>query len=650
MSLTDPILLLLYLGHTSSRPSWAKAPLTTTIILFIFLTLLALLFMLTRTLFTTRALVSLSNQSTPQTILGKPLLFPVTFNHTRLSPTKDKFTNRFLLLGIPVGITCRIGNLLAIDNPSLQDASPPPGGGGIGFWRRSLAHLRCWFSVDAVRLLHRGDYGVGLRGKLDSFLRSQNEDPSQWPHAYLLTVPKFLGFSRSVVSWWYLYNAERELDALILEINNSYDEKRNIFLRLKPSSATEKLSPPPPPSKNTIEYLDNSHLLTSLPTHPTSKFYTGTWHKQIFASPFEKVDGLVSQRMMDPLSPPAWKSTSSFSNMTTLEESGEVRMATRLTCASAPIDPTMISSWALARFLIKWTVPGIFTTAEIVVKALKIRFSGKMKMNKKPPVRSGSVGRHISKLELDLESFFRTYLSHAITSHPDAIHLTYLPCRSFSNKKIHLRSPSCLGKNPSSIQHVTIEPTDPGFYTRFVNYPDMKTAVTEETREMGFDADPTASRLLVSDMDQLRSILESGNRKEKVEIGRGSWKDRILLSLARGFAGLTVMDEFILSSRAIDPSARTVYICSILKLSAAKAIAFNSPKLLTIYTLVTSSLLKWFLLDFFSTLCAKSGSPFVSFSAGILGLDYSGTRTVDILVGYGLVTGVWTMIKGWILR
>jgi hypothetical protein len=211
-------------------------------------------------------------------------------------------------------------------------------------------------------------------------------------------VPKFLGFSRSVVSWWYLYNEERELDALILEINNSYDEKRNIFLRLKPSSTSDNLISPA--TKDTLRYLDDNHLLTSLPTLSRAKFYTGTWRKQIFASPFEKVDGLVSQRMMDPLSPSSWKPTSSFSNMTTLEESGEVRMATRLICASPPIDPTQMGSWDLVKFLVQWTIPGIFTTAEIVLKALKIRFSGSMKMNKKPPVRSGSVGRHVSSLEL----------------------------------------------------------------------------------------------------------------------------------------------------------------------------------------------------------------------------------------------------------
>lgn len=198
------------------------------------------------------------------------------------------------------------------------------------------------------------------------------------------------------MSWWYLYTEDRELDALILEINNSYWEKRNILLRLKPTSGKTN----PIKSSEISEYLDRRQLVYSLPTATKAKFYGGDWHKYVFASPFEKVDGVVSQRMMDPLSPCSWAPDATFSNMTTLEDTGEVRMATRLTCDGHPIDPTQMSCLDVARLVLHWTLPGIMTTPEIVFKALKIRFSGQMKMNSKPPVRSGSVGRHITRLEM----------------------------------------------------------------------------------------------------------------------------------------------------------------------------------------------------------------------------------------------------------
>ncbi|KAJ5949400.1 hypothetical protein N7454_000984 [Penicillium verhagenii] len=304
--------------------------------------------------------------------------------------------NRFLLVGTPVGLRCRIGSLLAVDDDSL-DVTPPPGGvGKYWSWSRLSSQLSCWFTVDSARFLHRGDHGLDLRTKLDNFLRDQNEDPAQWPYAYLLGVPQFLGWSRAVVSWWYLYNENREIDAMIFEINNSYYEKRNIFLRVKSTSGDLVAPPPDLP----MEYLDQLQLARSLISLPRTKFYQGTWIKSVFASPFEKVDGLVSNRMMDPLHPAAWKSKTSFSNMITMEEdTGEVRMATRMICDGPPIDPTKMTTFEVAKFLTQWTLPNIFTTAEIVIKALKIKFYGIMVMNKKPPVRSGSVGQPITKLE-----------------------------------------------------------------------------------------------------------------------------------------------------------------------------------------------------------------------------------------------------------
>lgn len=200
-----------------------------------------------------------------------------------------------------------------------------------------------------------------------------------------------------MVSWWYLYTEERELDAMILEINNSYDEKRNIFMKVsRVSEQPLKTSA----SSKTAEYLDDFYKVRSLSSLPQSTFYKGTWTKTIFASVFEKVDGLVTNRFMDPLQPTSWKPNASFSNMTTIGESGEVKMATRMTCCETPIDPTQMSSFQLLKFLLQWTVPGILTTAHIVFQALRIHYTGLMKMYAKTPVRAGSVARHATKPEM----------------------------------------------------------------------------------------------------------------------------------------------------------------------------------------------------------------------------------------------------------
>ncbi|RDW84085.1 uncharacterized protein DSM5745_04411 [Aspergillus mulundensis] len=627
--------------------------------------------MLLRALLPPRTLTPLSSPQ-PLSVLGKPLLFPVTFSHTRLSPIKDKFANTFLLLGVPVGLHARIGNVLAIDDASLTPlVSPPPTNQSFS-WQKVLAHASCWFSIDAVRMLHRGDYGFGLRAKLDSFLREQDEDPSQWPHAYLLTVPKFLSFSRNVVSWWYLYNRQRELDALILEINNSYNEKRNVFLRLTPTPDKAKAEPSSEPvrqrcEQNEIEeeatYLDSDNLITSLPTASKAKFYTGTWRKRIFASPFEKVDGLVSQRMMDPLRPESWNPTASFSNMTTLDEDGkQVRMATRLTCTQPPLDPTDMSRWELACFLVKWSVPGLFTTLEIILKALRIKFSGKMTMHSKPPVRSGSVGRYISELELTLEPFFASYLTHLITNHSTPISVTYLACRSYTAEKHTLLSPTAR-KSPNTIpiRSLTIEPTDPAFYSRITTYPDIKSGLIAETKMTGHTADPAARPLLVSDLDLLLEIVESSlsisppqsDTGDKGEVfGFGPLMAQWILRLSRcsRSRSRSFMDAFVLSStantntnRCLDPNSRGQYISTILRHSAARRVAFSSQRLLGIYTLICACLLRWTLLH---GLFSISRSCIPPLPLSLLRLHFPGTQMSPAWAPWTLVIPVYFALLG----
>ncbi|OJJ47352.1 hypothetical protein ASPZODRAFT_25410 [Penicilliopsis zonata CBS 506.65] len=445
------------------------------------------LFSLLRVLFTSRQLVSLSD--TPSTVIGKPLLFPVTFNHKRFTPAKDRFTNQFLFVGVPVGLKCRIGNFLAVDDPSLDLYSSFS-------LKRIFSHLSCWFSFDSRRYLHRGDQ-VDLRDKLDEYLLSIDEKPSQWPHAYLLGVPQFLGFSRAVVSYWYLYNAEKELDAVILEINNSYWEKRNVFLRLNGSGKAAN-------NEDKEHYLDALHLIQSLPSSPHSNFYQGTWDKKIFASPFEKVDGQVSNRFMDPLQPASWKPNASFANMTTLDEtSGTVKMVTRMTCSGLPIDPCEMSAWQVLCFVLRWTLPGMLTTGYIVFHALRIRFT-LMRMMKKPPVRMGSVGRYPTKNELNLEKIFRAYLASCVERCSSPVKVEYLPCRAMNSDTVYMTSPSY---NEKEGQTITVEPADPGFYTRFAHYENVRTAIMEEIQLTNHEADPTARRLLLSHPDLMAEIL-----------------------------------------------------------------------------------------------------------------------------------------------
>lgn len=97
---------------------------------------------------------------------GRVLLFPSKTTHSRLFPKKHSFVYSYLVVGIPVGWEGVSGGMV-----SLSSSEQP--------WFSRLR--RGWFHVDPADYLHRGDRHLGLRGKLDAYLRSQVGAPDNEP-------------------------------------------------------------------------------------------------------------------------------------------------------------------------------------------------------------------------------------------------------------------------------------------------------------------------------------------------------------------------------------------------------------------------------------------------------------------------------------
>lgn len=83
---------------------------------------------------------------------AKPYLIPSRTSHTRLFPKKHSFTYSYLLVGIPVGFE---GNLNGMISSNLSGAH------------------KAWYDVNPADYLERGNGHLGLRGKLDNYLKSQ---------------------------------------------------------------------------------------------------------------------------------------------------------------------------------------------------------------------------------------------------------------------------------------------------------------------------------------------------------------------------------------------------------------------------------------------------------------------------------------------
>jgi hypothetical protein len=91
--------------------------------------------------------------------VGKPLLFPARLSHARRFPQIERYNYwyDYFMVGVPVGLRGRIGNLLSIDN--------------LPAWEHSRE--KCWFTIDPTYYLDPGSGDRSLEEKLHIFLQSQ---------------------------------------------------------------------------------------------------------------------------------------------------------------------------------------------------------------------------------------------------------------------------------------------------------------------------------------------------------------------------------------------------------------------------------------------------------------------------------------------
>lgn len=447
---------------------------------------------------------------------------------------------------------------------------------------------------------------VRLRAKLTCI---QNEDPGKWPYAYMLSVPRFLWWERSVVTWWYLYSPSKELDAVITEINNSFDEKRNILFRVQ---RTNTLGNPARNHQQPVdlkeEYLDKGRRVCSLNPQREPYAYRATWKKDIFASPFEKVGDTISTTFMDPVTPASWSGNRSLSNMINLDPSGSPRMIARLKCKVPPIDPSHASSFQIFRLLLTWTVNITLTTPRILFIAIRLHIMNLMRMMDRPDIRPGSEPRRATNGERQdtsfrilhdvfglvtdlfnraLEHFFREYLEHIVASNPGNLEVTYIPCKSVSKTTTCLRSTQYSEENHP--MQLKFEVMDPAFYSRIVNSSNPCIAMAKETKPGRSPADALASPVIASDIPlfvQLFDVtIKEIRNHDKASFGLSS----LIISLRRWLTP-SFMDCFVCN--VLPPHIQEDYISCLIQLWVEK-VTWNLLSPQQIYSVIRAAVLQW---------------------------------------------------------
>lgn len=277
---------------------------------------------------------------------AKPAVIPGRTNHIRFSPQKHSFSYSYLLVGVPVGWSGRAG-FLSVESSNL----------GL-------------LSVKARDYLGRDDGDKSLREKLNDYLRSQGQDPSALPYVYLVTAPRVLGYSFNPVSFWYLFSSDRRLRAMILEVNNTFDERRLYFL----------------------EASNDSDIAGSVN-------FTASWTKDFHVSPFNDRDGSYSLLANDIGLQTSDTITGVSNTITLLSPEKQPKLVARVFSTQPPHDASLIGVMEILWLVREYGWVGFVTFPRIIREAWKLYFKRKLRVFFRPEVAQGTIGRTPTSIE-----------------------------------------------------------------------------------------------------------------------------------------------------------------------------------------------------------------------------------------------------------
>ncbi|KAK0638809.1 hypothetical protein B0T16DRAFT_337862 [Cercophora newfieldiana] len=521
---------------------------------------------------------------------GKVLLFPGRTTHSRFFPKKHSFSYSYLVVGVPVGFEGSVGGMVSV---GVRNKA------GLASWFPFASRARTgWFTVDPADYLERGEGELGLRGKLDAYLRTQGVDPVDYPHAYLVTAARFLGYHFNPVSFWYLYDGNKSLAAMILEVNNTFDERRMYFL------------PPDDELVNQIgAAVGGDGVADARQDVPSRTVLKQKWPKDFHVSPFNSRKGSYSLSASDPLSP-YMQGTGPVTNTINLVSSkGHGKLVARLIPEGSSLDPEAMSWFAKLKFLASWWWVGFLTFPRIVKEAANLWFKRKLHVWFRPEPLKTNIGRHADTTERELEPIFRRYLRHLVEQSPVPLALKYVPSGIPDAATELMRSPRAL-TGDEAVEEIEFKVLTPVFYSRFVYYAHDVEALFCELQE--------SCTIWISQPDLLPKFalkkpaptLASSNYLEfayfkliqRLRV-RPERIDRPLTSSAspaptaapvdiRGFR-ISPMDGYVLSQET--DSAKMVYRNCVLRLFLADRIALSIIPLLSLERLLLQATFAWLL-------------------------------------------------------
>ncbi|PKS07602.1 hypothetical protein jhhlp_006208 [Lomentospora prolificans] len=401
---------------------------------------------------------------------GRPVFFKCQTTHRRVFPERHAFVYSYLVTGIPVSWKGQTGGMLSVETPRAPNM--------LGSLAPRGVRQVTWFEVNPEDHFQRGCANMGLREKLDVYLRSEGVEPTKYPYVYLITAPRILGYSFNPVSFWYMYNESKDLSAVICEVNNTFDERRvYLVYRNDTVPATRQL---PNTSKGPVGPYGTHGRANGEPSTATFKI-RNKWAKDFHVSPFNSRKGHYSIVASDPLGPNLDGFRRLDTTITLSSSKGHAKLVARLASLGEPLDPAKMSVLEKLGLLAGWGWIGLVTYPRIVREAAKLWFSRKLHVWYRPEPLGTNIGRRADVAEMELEGIFRQYLRCLVRRSPADIVVRYVPGGVDAPMET-IRSPTA-EETATGTNELELKVLTPAFYTRFVHYAHDFEAIFSEFRE-----------------------------------------------------------------------------------------------------------------------------------------------------------------------
>lgn len=384
--------------------NWKIVCNTLGIILLIPAVILIVLIPLIDVLFTTYAAPPSSKNRHPARF------FPARTTHTRLFPKRHSFSYSYFLVGVPVGSSGRAGPLLSTDIEKDHESAPALTRGSLtgwipASWLHWLVFYGLPFRVVAEDHLQRDDgQQWTLKRKMEEFLRSRDSSLLDYTFAYLITAPRFLGYCFNPVSFWYIYR-EQELVAVILEVNNTFDERHCYLVYPKEGKVPSAVS------------ADHKTPREGEPQVEGRKpIFRGSQPKLFHVSPFNSRHGSYDLAVHDTFSDPdpageQVRTIAPPDNTITLRSSsGSVKLVARIFGTEPAINPFLISRPQALRLILRFWWVGLMTFPRIIREAAKLFFRRRLQVFYRPEPRVVSIGRRETAQERKNEAAFEEFM------------------------------------------------------------------------------------------------------------------------------------------------------------------------------------------------------------------------------------------------